>query len=100
MSFKSSSRVTGLSLQTNRTFSGGLTSASGRSPIYNPKPRREWFMAATPKERARCTDHLQDLGAALGFSLLHDGIDFVFIHAFELVNLLIVADATSLYMQS
>lgn len=32
---RSSSVVTGFNLQTKRTFSGGLTSASGRSPTYS-----------------------------------------------------------------
>lgn len=31
---KSSSVVTGFNLQTNRTLSGGFTSASGKSPTY------------------------------------------------------------------
>ena len=35
MSSRSSSRVTGLSLQTNNTFSGGRTLANGRSPTIS-----------------------------------------------------------------
>lgn len=41
---RSSSVVTGFSLQTNSTFSGGLTSASGKSPTYGKQ--KETFVTS------------------------------------------------------
>lgn len=54
---RSSSVVTGLSLQTNSTFSGGRTSASGRSPTWTESrgSQRGGPLTAAPPAGACCS---------------------------------------------
>lgn len=77
---RSSSVVTGFSLQTKRTFSGGLTSASGRSPTwgtYNSRPKD--CNLASP---------LTDWEMISSYHLQQDGPSFCFLLAYPLLQLL------------
>ena len=67
ISSRSSSRVTGFSRHTNRTFSGGLTSAKGRSPTWTSAGQEEGGRGRRSVWRRLCRQHsLQQTALAHG----------------------------------
>lgn len=62
---RSSPVVTGFSLQTNSTFSGGLMSASGKSPTWDTGKRHSSFL---PKALYRSTAHWKHIFCVISHS--------------------------------
>lgn len=107
---RSSSVVTGFNLQTKRTFSGGLTSASGRSPTYSTrtdggggrKPEGRWCTGVEPEEaRAEgLLHHFQKDGPRLGFFFVQNLLQLFAFFAFRVVDHLVGSDASALRRHS
>lgn len=98
---RSSSVVTGFSLHTNRTFSGGLMSASGRSPTWRKVQQTVVVPQCTSSISCRAfTHHLQQDG--LSFRLFFPQPLLQLLGSFPLgiIDVFVRSDATALQQQN
>lgn len=99
---RSSSVVTGFSLHTNSTFSGGLTSASGRSPTCRNVPLKSWrnvshASVALGLPGLSSSHHLQQDGPGFGFFFIQPLLQLLGSSPLCIVNHLICSNSTTLH---
>lgn len=97
---RSSSVVTGLSLHTNKTFSGGFMSASGRSPTCRDT---QCVFIVSPSQRTgsrRVSHHLQQDGLSLGFLLPQPLLQLLGSFPVRIVDHFVRSDTTALQIQT